>query len=670
MSARLRAAGVSAFTCLALSLTVPAGARAQPGPLAFASCRSDQVFMPVPGLQCATLTVPFDRADPSAGSIALAVQRVPASAPRQGVIVLLAGGPGQPAIPVFEKFLAPLAHEPALRGFELVAFDQRGTGQSQGLQCLETAGSHGKMPLAECGEALGLTRPFYSSQESVEDLDALRQALGGTPLSLLAGSYGGHVAGMYAHEHPQDVARMVLDSPTPLAGPDALGSERIHALRRMLDEGVCGAGACRSFTSDVYADLTKVVAKLHRHPLRTRIYNAHGRLRPAIVTEVGMPRLLSGLDLAKGTRELVPAAIAAAAHGDDAPLARLTHELQPERVGSSPFASFAASASDDDDLLSWPGEDEPLAGGAPESDAESSFALYAATYCVETQLPWSPDSPLAGRAGALRSWLAALPAGLTAPFAPTTVAMNSPLSICEEWPATPPAPPPPGGVSPTPTLILSGEDDLRTPYEQDLEVQTGYSDVRLLRIPDTGHSTVTTDTTGCAKDAMLRVPHCRAGASLLSRLARTAGPAAAAGLADGSACRCCASVAGRPRRGRGGDDARGPPRPNGFLRWRAARRRLRTGAKRLRGARHDRRARRHAQRQAPHWRHRARTRDRRTPHHPRAPRWHPDTARTAIERSPRRQARSHAPGRAALMRSTGMRSTSQRSYEPERSRCR
>lgn len=503
MSARLRAAGVSAFTCLALSLTVPAGARAQPGPLAFASCRSDQVFMPVPGLQCATLTVPFDRADPSAGSIALAVQRVPASAPRQGVIVLLAGGPGQPAIPVFEKFLAPLAHEPALRGFELVAFDQRGTGQSQGLQCLETAGSHGKMPLAECGEALGLTRPFYSSQESVEDLDALRQALGGTPLSLLAGSYGGHVAGMYAHEHPQDVARMVLDSPTPLAGPDALGSERIHALRRMLDEGVCGAGACRSFTSDVYADLTKVVAKLHRHPLRTRIYNAHGRLRPAIVTEVGMPRLLSGLDLAKGTRELVPAAIAAAAHGDDAPLARLTHELQPERVGSSPFASFAASASDDDDLLSWPGEDEPLAGGAPESDAESSFALYAATYCVETQLPWSPDSPLAGRAGALRSWLAALPAGLTAPFAPTTVAMNSPLSICEEWPATPPAPPPPGGVSPTPTLILSGEDDLRTPYEQDLEVQTGYSDVRLLRIPDTGHSTVTTDTTGCAKDAML-----------------------------------------------------------------------------------------------------------------------------------------------------------------------
>ena len=223
-----------------------------------------------------------------------------------------------------------------------------------------------------------------------------------------------------------------------------------------------------------------------------------------IVTVVGAPASLSGLDLAKTTRALgAGSASAAAAHGDDAQLARLTHELQPEHVSGSPFTRLAASASGGIDLLSWPGEEEPLAGGAPARDAETSFALYAATYCAESQLPWSPDSPLAGRAAALRSWLAALPAGSTAPFSRTTAAEYSPLAICEEWPATPLAPPPPGGISPTPTLILSGEDDLRTPYEQDLEVQEGYSDVRLLRIPDTGHSTASTDSTGCAKDAML-----------------------------------------------------------------------------------------------------------------------------------------------------------------------
>jgi hypothetical protein len=58
-------------------------------------------------------------------------------------------------------------------------------------------------------------------------------------------------------------------------------------------------------------------------------------------------------------------------------------------------------------------------------------------------------------------------------------------------------------VSSTPSLILSGNDDLRTPYEQDIAVAAEYSDVQLLRIPATGHSTVTSDTTGCAQRAMI-----------------------------------------------------------------------------------------------------------------------------------------------------------------------
>jgi pimeloyl-ACP methyl ester carboxylesterase len=224
VSARARLAAPLALLCVALSLALPAGAAAQPA-LAFGACSPTQVVVPAAGLQCATLDVPFDRTDPAVGSIALAVQRVPASAPRVGVIVLLAGGPGQPALGPFEALLAPLAREPALRGFELVAFDQRGTGQSEGLQCPENDGSlKGGLPsyLGACGNALGATRTFYTSQESVEDLGSLRLALGGTPLSLWAVSYGGRVAGMYAREYPQGVARMVLDSPTPLAGADAL----------------------------------------------------------------------------------------------------------------------------------------------------------------------------------------------------------------------------------------------------------------------------------------------------------------------------------------------------------------------------------------------------------------------------------------------------------------
>jgi pimeloyl-ACP methyl ester carboxylesterase len=489
------------LVCAALSLGLPATADAQPAPLAFTACRSTQVFVSIAGLQCATLDVPFDRADPSVGDIALSVQRVPASAPRVGVIVLLAGGPGQPALPAFEDALAPLAHDQALRPYELVAFDQRGTGQSGGLRCPGGGEApNGVTPyFGACGAALGATRGFYTSQESVEDLNALREALGGTPLSLFAVSYGTRVAGMYAREHPQGVARMVLDSAVPTTGPNPLGLTRLHALRRVLDNGICGAGACRSFSSDVYADLTRLVTLLHRHPLRTRIYDGHSRLQPASVTEVGVLRLLSRIDLSLGMRKLAPVAIAAAAHGDVAPLAQLTHSLQASAPGSGSSSLPGAGTASDDGSLG----DGSLAAEAPSSALGISGVLFAATACVEDPLPWSPESAPAGRASTLNDWLASLPRGATAPFAPAAAVAVSSLPLCLDWPATPAAPPSPTGVSATPTLILSGDQDLRTPYEQALTIAATYSDATLLRVPDTGHSTVTTDQTGCARRAMI-----------------------------------------------------------------------------------------------------------------------------------------------------------------------
>ncbi len=66
--------------------------------LAFGSCSHTQLVVPQRGsVRNAYGAIRSRR--PAVGSIALAVQRVPASAPRVGVIVLLAGGPGQPALP-------------------------------------------------------------------------------------------------------------------------------------------------------------------------------------------------------------------------------------------------------------------------------------------------------------------------------------------------------------------------------------------------------------------------------------------------------------------------------------------------------------------------------------------------------------------------------------------
>ena len=336
--------------------------------------------------------------------------------------MLLAGGPGQPALPAFEALLAPLAREPALRSFELVAFDQRGTGQSQALECPEVGRSFKGGLTSYSARAAPRSAPRALStpaRNPSKTSTRCARRLGGTPLSLFAVSYGTRVAGMYAREHPQGVARMVLDSTTPTTGPGPLGIERLRALPRVLDEGICGAGACRSFSSDVYADLTRVVAVLHRHPLRTRIYNARGRLRPASVTEAGVLRLLFGLDLAHGARELAPAAIAAAAHGDAVPLARLTHALQ-----SAPASSFASAKA---------GTAPPAAAFPPGRLGEPSFA-------AEAPVTRLSDLPPAVRRHLLRRGRTAVVAGAPLlPGAPRRCTAGSPRCL----PGRPPRSPPP-----------------------------------------------------------------------------------------------------------------------------------------------------------------------------------------------------------------------------------
>ncbi len=470
--------------------------------MAFARCSNAQVVVPAPGLECATLNVPLDREDPSNGSVSLAVQRIAASGPQVGTIVLLAGGPGQPALPAFEALIAPLAKLPALRGYELVSFDQRGTGQSGALTCpglLRT----GLASLAACGEMLGAARADYTSQDSVEDLEELRQALGGTPLELYAVSYGGKVAAMYAREHPEGVARMVLDSPVPIAGSDPLDSQRIRALPRVMNDGICGGGACRLFAQDPYGDLVRLLAILHRHPMRAHVFDSRGRRETGWVSEAGVYELLSVTDLSSDLRALVPAAIADALKGDAAPLGRLTGDL-----GEPPPTSAIGDTRLAGGSIAAPGRPGAVVGGeanAPEGSTRAalSLTLFDATYCDESQLPWSPESAPATRAATLRTWVSGLPASIAAPFTLNAVMPISAIRLCKEWPATPAAPPAPTGVSAVPTLILSGDEDLREPYEQDLTVASGYSDAQILRIPDTGHSTVSSDTTGCAERAMV-----------------------------------------------------------------------------------------------------------------------------------------------------------------------
>ncbi len=132
-------------------------------------------------LACAHLTVPLDPSGVTPGTITLAIRRrlAPVGEAHSAVIAL-AGGPGQSAIPFSEQFTELLG--PILDTRDLVVLDQRGTGYSHPLSChgFEQPGAYhgGGQLLKACAEQIGPERAFYTSEDSVADIEAMRKALG------------------------------------------------------------------------------------------------------------------------------------------------------------------------------------------------------------------------------------------------------------------------------------------------------------------------------------------------------------------------------------------------------------------------------------------------------------------------------------------------------------
>ena len=108
-------------------------------------------------------------------------------------------------------------------GYTLVAYDDRGTGESGLLDCpavqLALTADQQRAAAAACAGTIGPTRAFYSTAEHAEDLDAVRQALGFDKIALYGVSYGTKLAMAYALAHPSHVERLLLDSVLPPERP-------------------------------------------------------------------------------------------------------------------------------------------------------------------------------------------------------------------------------------------------------------------------------------------------------------------------------------------------------------------------------------------------------------------------------------------------------------------
>jgi pimeloyl-ACP methyl ester carboxylesterase len=377
---------------------------------------------------CSTLRVPLDRSGQGGETLEL---KVAVDGKRDApVFVFLSGGPGEPAVPFLDrarKWLGPATTSKV----RLVAFDQRGTG-GDALRCPALQKQMGASDLTpptraavdDCAKAIGDRRRFFTTADTVDDLEALRIALGADKLLLDGISYGTFVAQRYALAHPDRVSGLVLDSVVPAEGVSMLSEVSIKATRRVLGPRTTKA-------------LAKVVKDRHNGPQLLDMLTA---------LSVGAPRDNGYLD-----------AIRQAAAGDDASLnrwltgvAKVVHGWKAEQLSQGLHASTLCA-------------DSP----APWGDA---------------------SAPLAGRRQALDAAAAKLSDDDLYPYDRATATGNGFALQCLYWPPATPDIEGPRDLPDIPVLLLNGDRDLSTPMEWAQQAATRSPGGRLIIVKGAGHA--------------------------------------------------------------------------------------------------------------------------------------------------------------------------------------
>jgi pimeloyl-ACP methyl ester carboxylesterase len=245
-----RVATLSALT-LAVALTACSSGTAGPAPVASGSAGSGTgtpAVVPaaatalhwqpcggqLAGLECTSMQVPLNYADPNGRKITIALSMVPATAPRsqqQGVLLVNPGGPGEPGRSLAGVVATGLDPQVAA-DYDIVGFDPRGVGGSVPALSCDPGFYSGDLPdyipanaaaeqvlinraktyAADCEQRFGWLLPYMTSENMARDMDQIRQAFGVQKINYYGFSWGTYLGQVYGTLFPGHVRRMVLDS--------------------------------------------------------------------------------------------------------------------------------------------------------------------------------------------------------------------------------------------------------------------------------------------------------------------------------------------------------------------------------------------------------------------------------------------------------------------------
>ncbi len=451
------------------------------------------------GVRCAKVQAPLDYSGAIPGHVTLAVEELPARGKPRGVMMMVAGGPGQASAKVFDLARDGELWQLFFPGYTLVAYDDRGTGGSGPLSCpglftpeVDLDIDRLAALIGACGDSLGSNRAFYATRDHAEDIETVRAALGVDRLALWGTSYGTKHVIAYALSHPTRVQRLLLDSVLAPEGPDVFGGDMLRNFPLGL-ASLCHASLCRSASADPVGDVVTLADQLAATPIVGKV-SVPG-MAPVTVNLGGVDflSLVVDSDLNPGVAAELPAAVSAALEGRPAPLTRLA-------------------------VL------DGLGSGDPAS--EFDVALDLATTCADGLFPWQPDAPAGERQAAVDAALAALPTDATGPFGAWATDLGT-WQYCKAWPT------PVGGaplasapLPDVPVLVLSGDRDFRTPTAGARAVAARFPRAQVLVVPGIGHSVLTADFSLCATENVWAwlggkaLHKCKRVAPLLTPLAR------------------------------------------------------------------------------------------------------------------------------------------------------
>jgi pimeloyl-ACP methyl ester carboxylesterase len=422
---------------------------------------------------CGRLAVPLDYSNAGSPDISIAYRWYPASAPADGrpsgTVVPVEGGPGYPSIGSVSYPSGSSAagysamYGPLLRRWNMLAVDNRGTGESTLLDCpaLQTfSGPTGTEAFqqAAAGCAAGLNHRWkyangewvhasdlFTSAPAAEDLASVIKALDVGRVDLYGDSYGSFFAQVFASRFPSLLRSVTLDSTYETVGLDPWYRSTVAAMPADFDVACSRSPACAQAASGPsWSRIVALAGRLRAGSVSGVVPGATGAMESVSVNVIGLVDLLN--DAAGDPRiyrELDASARALLDAGDAAPLLRL----------------YAQRLYEDEDYFTAPA-------------SEYSDELYLAVSCLDYPQLFQMSASPAARAAQLTAAEAALPASTFSPFSIGEWLQQDQnteaFTACLDWPSPTVAQPPvltkpPLLESSLPVLVLGGELDTWTP---------------------------------------------------------------------------------------------------------------------------------------------------------------------------------------------------------------